>query len=93
MDILVPKMRFVDCDICPCLNNDYEGGCSCNLGYVTDYVLVRDEPQVFMNISPNCELVEIRHYGGIIKPDTTDQRPLVIDQNWREMAEANAKIF
>lgn len=29
-------MRNVICDGCPCLNNDYEQGSECNLGYTTN---------------------------------------------------------
>lgn len=87
------KMRFVDCDGCPCLNNDYEQGSECNLGYETDYILVNEETRKYKHVSPNCELIELKYNGGIILPKVYAQNPLKLDSRWREMAEKNFVLF
>ena len=87
------KMRFVICDECPCLNNDYEQGSDCNLGYEQSYVLVQEEPRTFKHLSPNCELIEIKYNGGVITAEVSDQQPLALWDRWRKMAKANSLLF
>ena len=68
-------MRYTNCNKCPCLNQDYEQGGSCNLGYDTDLewyrksdmVVIADTPEMrshqkdfeLVYASPSCGLKEI----------------------------------
>jgi len=68
---LVPGV-YIACDFCPCLNNDIEDGCSCNLGYEISHERVTPQPTVgkWLQISKNCGLESIvytEHNNGIIK--------------------------
>lgn len=48
------------CNKCPCLNNDYEQGCSCNLNYDTDYIELKDTG--YANVSINCGMLYISYF-------------------------------
>ena len=77
-------MKYTVCDGCPCLNNDYEQGSSCNLDYATDLVwvkkdtrdIVEDNEEMrshqkdfdLINASFNCGLDHIKHSGGVFVP-------------------------
>ncbi len=62
---------YTICNNCPCLNNDYEQGESCNLGYTTDYVELKIKG--YAHVSTNCKLSHIKHGDSSYSPcDTTD---------------------
>lgn len=49
--------ELILCDECPCLNNDYEQGSSCNLGYPEDsYWTNKGE---LVEASTDCQLLQV----------------------------------
>lgn len=65
-------MRYSNCSECPCLNNDYEYGGSCNLGYDTSLEWYRKSDNTVVDrkiascgaydlayVSVNCGLLSI----------------------------------
>ena len=56
--------RF-SCENCPCLNNDYEKGESCNLGFDCDSRW--NEKKQMMYTSNNCGLKIIKYNKGIFR--------------------------
>lgn len=70
------EQRF-SCSSCPCLNNDYEYGPSCNLGYDCDSRW--NEKKELHSTSKNCELISVNFKEGIFirseKSNWTDIHP------------------
>lgn len=64
------KIQVVDCykTDCPCLNNDCEDGCTCNLGYDVEYF---DCGNIlgYTCISKNCKLNFVCSENKHIKPE------------------------
>ena len=62
-------LEMTNCRDCPCLNNDYEQGSDCNLGYETDlYWTELKSPYDLVTASFDCGLEIVRHLGGEYKP-------------------------
>jgi hypothetical protein len=76
----------MNCEGCPCMSTDYEHGSSCNLGYdcqlrwfdkkngneTADTADMRRHQNDFVlrYSSTNCDLVEVKTTGEVIKPQT-----------------------
>jgi len=51
------------CDGCPCLNDDYEYGHECNMGYTSNYeylITDTDPTPRYIQVSEDCKLIGIR---------------------------------
>jgi hypothetical protein len=59
--MIFDELRF-DCTGCPCLNNDYEQGASCNLEY--DCSSRWSQNGELYDTSENCKLVSVNFEGG-----------------------------
>ena len=57
--------KLTICDSCPCLNNDFEQGTQCNVGYTTDLFWM--DGGKLIDASPDCGLEYIKHSNGIFK--------------------------
>jgi len=68
-DKTLSEEKFVDatdCSKCPCLNNDYENGSSCNLGCRTDILWTKGKEMVTCSV--NCWLSEVVTHKGDFTP-------------------------
>ncbi len=62
-------LEMISCESCPCKNNDYENGGSCNLDYEMDLYWTKNGiPDNLIYASFNCELEIVKHTGGGYKP-------------------------
>jgi|GEM_PF-2808268 len=62
-------LEMTNCRDCPCLNNDYEQGGSCNWGYETDlYWTEIKSPYDLVIASFDCGLEIVKHSQGEYKP-------------------------
>lgn len=67
--------EMTKCSGCPCLNTDYESGCSCNLEYDTDlYWTDKPCPHDLVWASFNCELGSVVSSHGAYVPVTVMAR-------------------
>lgn len=75
------KHKFTICDGCPCLNDDYEQGCSCNLNYNTDYFRVDKNERIFKQLSPDCGLENIKYIirdeRGIVHTEFCPEKKII----------------
>lgn len=69
---------YTDCSNCPCLNNDYEYGSSCNLGYNTDSLWLKEDD--LRDVSSNCFLDSIIYYAEEKLGDITQKTKKIFTQ-------------
>jgi len=60
------EITVTSCEECPCLGTNYDDESSCNNGYDTEFIIVKDREWV--QVSANCKLVEIKDETGIWSP-------------------------
>lgn len=65
-------MKYTVCTGCPILNNDYEYGSECNLGFDTNYRIVSQKGRRLAQISQDCGLKMIDYEGGEFIPKTLE---------------------
>jgi len=58
-------LEMTNCNDCPCLNNDYEQGSSCNLAYGADLYWTKFD---LISASPDCGLEIVKHSRGEYRP-------------------------
>ena len=84
-----------NCDGCPCLNNDYEYGGSCNLEYDCDLrwfnkngLQVADTPEMrshqkdfdLFYASKDCGLIKIVHSNGVFVPRSLEEQGIKVKE-------------
>lgn len=55
-------MNYIHCNGCPCLNNDYEQGFSCNLGFDSDlhWFIIKGKSEL-IQAATNCGLKNLEY--------------------------------